>query len=262
MLRRTVLAIALAVLAVSCSRKEPGANEPLKIAAASDLAAAFDEVGKAFEKETGQKVVFTFGSTGLISKQILEGAPYDVFAAANVSFVDEVVAAGECDKSTQALYARGRIVAWTGKGARAPKTLDDLADPAFAKVAIANPEHAPYGRAAKEALIKAGVYDRLQKEKRLVFGENVSQALQFGQSGNADVAIVALSLAVVADGDYFLVDEAMHAPLDQALVVCSDGAKAEKARAFADYVNSASGRAIMKKYGFLLPGEKTASAGD
>lgn len=266
--------VALLTLASSCSRTSgdatgsgsgggggggsgtgPGAEKPpLKVAAAADLAKAFGELGAAYEKEHGQKVVFSFGSTGLLAKQIEEGAPFDLFAAANVSFVDEAVKSGACSDATKALYARGRIVAWTKDG-DAPR-MADLAAPRWAKIAIANPEHAPYGRAAKEAMQKAGVWDAVAS--RVVYGENVQQTLQFAQSGNADVAIVALSLAVVSGGKYAPVDPAMHAPLEQALVVCKGG---PGAREFAAYVNADAGRSVMRRYGFLLPGETISAAG-
>jgi molybdate transport system substrate-binding protein len=259
----TRISAALAA-AVTLGAGRAGAAPPssLKVAAAADLALAFKELGAAFEKKSGEKVIFSFGSTGLLEKQIVEGAPFDVFAAANISFADDAIKAGACVADSKALYARGRIVAWWRKdgGIAAPKTLADLADKRFVKIAIANPEHAPYGRAAQQALEKAGVWS--QVKPRLVYGENVQQTLQFAQSGNAEVALVALSLAVVSDGGYFVVDDKLHLPIDQALVACGkDAARLARARSFAAYVNSPEGRAIMKRYGFLLPGEtQTASA--
>lgn len=234
-------------------------GEPLRVAAAADLALAFKEVGAAFEKQSGKRVDFSFGSTGLLAKQLAEGAPFDVFAAANVSFVDDVVREGACLGETKALYAKGRIVMWSKDPWALPKDIKDLEDPKYAKVAIANPEHAPYGRAAREALTKAGSWAAV--EPRAVYGENVQQTLMFARSGNADVAIVALSLAVTSPGNYTPIDTSLHEPLDQALVVCkggSKGAKTNEARAFVDYVGSDAGRAIMKRFGFLLPGETTA----
>lgn len=250
--------LASAVL-LACNKTESG-KDSIRVAAASDLTQAFKEVGAEFEKDTGKKVTFSFGSTGLLSKQIMEGAPFDLFAAANVSFVDEVVGSGNCDKSTQELYARGRLVVWTKKGTKAPGSLADLADPAFAKIAIANPEHAPYGKAAKEALVHEKLWDDLDGNKRIVIGENVSQTLQYAESGNADAAIVALSLAIGTDGQYIDIDQSLHAPLDQALVVCGKGPKADTAREFSRYVNSEKGRGIMRRYGFLLPSETSANA--
>lgn len=236
---------------------------PLRVAAAADLALAFKEVGAAYEKKTGDKVIFSFGSTGLLEKQLAEGAPFDLFAAANVSFAEDAIKAGVCAADSKALYARGRIVLWWPKGSpfAPPKTIADLADPRFVKVSIANPAHAPYGQAAMQALEKAGVLARVKP--KLVFGENVRQALQFAQSRNVEAAIVALSLAVISpDGDFVPVDDALHLPIDQALVTCGrDPDRQRRARAFEAFVNSPEGRSVMKRYGFLLPGEThTASA--
>jgi len=265
--------VLLALFVEGCTKKSeaappadaapPPPSQALNVAAAADLALAFKDVGAAFEAKTGRKVTFSFGSTGLLARQIAEGAPFDVFAAANVSFVDDVVKEGACFADSKSLYATGRIVMWTAKGSGvdAPKTVADLAKPAFKKVSIANPDHAPYGRAAKQAMEKAGVWSAVQP--KVVYGENVQQALQFAQSGNAEVAIVGLSLALASDGAYTLVDEALHDQLKQALVVCKGGAASGTnagamqpiARDFASFVGAPEGRAIMKKYGFLLPGE-------
>lgn len=255
-----ILWLALANTVLLACNKGDSNKDSIKVAAASDLSQAFKEVGAEFEKDTGKKVTFSFASTGLLSKQIMEGAPFDLFAAANVSFVDEVVGSGNCDKATQELYARGRLVLWTKQGSKAPTSLADLADPAYAKIAIANPEHAPYGIAAKEALTHEGLWDELDAHKRIVIGENVSQALQYAETGNADAAIVALSLAVDTDGQYIDIDQSLHTPLEQALVVCGKGPKTQTAGEFAKYVNSEKGRGIMRRYGFLLPSESSANA--
>jgi molybdate transport system substrate-binding protein len=247
--RTAALLLATSVGAPAFASPSP----PLKVAAAADLAVAFKEVGAAFEKKSGDKVVFSFGSTGLLEKQIVEGAPFDVFAAANVSFAEDAIKAGACAADSKSLYARGRIVVWWRKDSAvaAPRSIADLADKRFVKVAIANPAHAPYGKAAEEAMRKAGVWATVQP--KLVFGENVQQTLQFAQSGNAEAAVVALSLAVVSDGGYVLVDDALHAPIDQALVVCGkDPERGKRARSFTAFVNSPEGRLIMKRYGFLL----------
>ncbi|HWE26925.1 MAG TPA: molybdate ABC transporter substrate-binding protein [Polyangia bacterium] len=259
---RSFTRISASVLIIVGAARALAAPSPLKVAAAADLALAFRDVGAAYEKKTGEKVIFSFGSTGLLEKQIVEGAPFDVFAAANVSFAADAIKAGTCAADSKALYARGRIVVWWRKdaGIVPPKSIADLADKRFVKVAVANPAHAPYGQAAVQAMQKAGMWAAVQP--RLVFGENVQQALQFAQSGNAEAAVVALSLAVISDGDYVLVDDALHKPIDQALVVCGrDAERGRRARAFVAFVNSSEGRAVMKKYGFLLPGEThTASA--
>src|SRR5688572_21098053 len=256
--------IALALVVAACSRKDGGTGtgtgprqgEPLRVAAAADLALAFKEVGTAFEAETKKKVDFSFGSTGLLAKQIEQGAPFDVFAAANISFVDDVVKADSCFADTRRLYAKGRIVLWSKDASALPKDIRELPDPKYVKIAIANPEHAPYGRAAQQAMTKIGVWSTVQP--RMVYGENVQQTMMFAQSGNADVAIVALSLAVASPGKYIAIDPELHEPLDQAMIACkggSKGARLNEAKAFLDFVSSERGRAIMQRFGFLLPGE-------
>jgi molybdate transport system substrate-binding protein len=259
-MRRIVLVLTIVLIAASagCGKKTGEATpDEIKVAAASDLAFAFKEVGAAFEKATGKHVKFTFGSTGQLTKQISEGAPYDVLAAANVSFVDDAVKADACDGATKTMYARGRIVVWTKKTNGAAPSLQSLADGKYVKIAIANPEHAPYGRAAKQALEKTGVWSAI--ESKIVYGENIQQTLQWAQSGDAEVAIAALSLALVSeDGSYELVDDKLHAPIDQAMVVCKYGGNAALGKQFTTFVSSPEGRTIMKKYGFLLPGETLA----
>jgi molybdate transport system substrate-binding protein len=253
-----VLAIALS----ACHGQSSARGEPLRVAAASDLALAFKEVGAAFEKETGEPVVFSFGATGLLEKQIAEGAPFDVFAAANVSFVDDAVASGACLADSKAIYATGHLAMFTAKEAAfTPRSLADLADPRVKRIAIANPDHAPYGKAARQALERAGVWDSVQS--RVVYGENVQQALQFAQSGNADVAVVALSLASSSPGSVAPVPAELHDPIVQVVAVCTHGAAgAAWGRKFVAFVQSPAGHAILRGHGFLLPGESfTASTG-
>lgn len=226
---------------------------PVRIAAASDLTDAFGELGRSFEASSGQSVTFSFGSSGLLATQIRAGAPFDVFAAANASFVDGVVASGACDGRTKYRYGLGRVAIWSRAGRAAPPTsVAELADRRFGRIAIANPEHAPYGRAAKQALERAGVYDAVAP--RIVLAENVRQALQFAETGNVDVAIVAWSL-VVNDhtNPSTLVDAEMHAPIEQTLVVCDRGANTAGGRAFATYVASTEGRETMRRFGFIVP---------
>lgn len=232
----------------------PDVPAPIVVAAASDLQAAFTELAKTFEAEGNGEVSLTFGSTGMFAKQLKEGAPFDVFAAANVSYVDDVVTAGACDKATKVRYARGRIVVWTRTDAavKAPRSLADLADARFTKIAIANPQHAPYGAAAKQALAASKIWDTVSP--RLVLGENVRHTLHVAHSGNADAAIVALSLALPnKDGVWFEIDETLHEPLHQALVVCTRGANRTGGEAFARYVASAKGKELLQRYGFAAP---------
>jgi molybdate transport system substrate-binding protein len=223
------------------------------------LTNAFAELGRQFKRDTGVEVLFTFGSTGLLARQLRERAPFDMFAAASASFVDDVVRQGVCDGRTRALYGRGRLALWQRPGSAKGTALEGLRAPAFKRIALANPEHAPYGTAAREALITAGLWTEL--EPRLVYGENVRQTLQLAESGNVEAALVALSL-VIDDraGTWQLVDEQLHQPIDQELVACSAGNNRAGGRRFAAYVSSAGGRASMKRFGFLLPGESLVSA--
>jgi len=222
---------------------------PLTVAAASDLTPAFEELGREFEKTNKTKVVFVFGSTGMLTRQIENGAPFDVFAAANVSYVDELVQKGLVIPDSRAIYARGRITLWTPNDSNLRlQGVADLARPEVQRIAIANPDHAPYGLAAEQALQNAGVWDRVQP--KLVYGDNIRQTLQYAQTGNVEVAIVALSLSVQSNGRWTLIPEDLHQPIDQGLAVMKTTQKEQAARAFGAFINSERGKAIMKKYGF------------
>ncbi len=236
-------------LAVGCKTPAPKPEEPIQVAAAADLSLAFEEMGKLFESRTGQKVNFSFGASGALAKQLSQGAPFDLFAAADASFVDGAVQAGACDGATKVLYARGHIVVWSKRGGLAVHALSELKNPDIKHIAIANPEHAPYGKAAREALTRAGLWSAL--EPKIVQAENVRQALQFAQTGNADAAIVALSLvANDGTGSALPVDPTLYGPLEQTLVVCRHGKNAHGARQFAKLVESGDGQALLKRYGF------------
>jgi molybdate transport system substrate-binding protein len=234
---------------------KPAQPRKLRVAAAADLTKAFGEVAAAFKAKTGTTVEVQFGASGLLAKQIEQGAPFDLFAAANRSFVEQVVKAGRCDAATIKSYARGRLVVWTPAKVEPPRALADLADPRFTKIAIANPDTAPYGKAAREALEKSGVWPKVQD--RIVLGENVQATLTYAVKGNVDAALVALSLAIATEGGSYLpVDPELHAPLDQALVVCGTGPEADDAKKLAELITSPEGRALMNHYGFLQAGEQ------
>lgn len=231
----------------------------LTVSAASDLSLAFVEIGEAFQQESGIGVDFNFGSTGQLTLQIEAGAPVDVFAAANVSYIDRLATADLVIDETQSIYARGQIVLWTRPdGDLAIETIDRLADDDIERIAIANPDHAPYGQAARDALISAGIWEQVQS--KLVLGENISDTLQYAGTGNVDVAIVALSLALPSDGTWSLIPQELYPPIDQGLAVIESTAHEAEARAFVEFVNSERGRAIMRGYGFLLPGESLTEA--
>jgi len=224
----------------------------LHIAAASDLRFAFEEIGRIFEEEKGVKVIFQFGSSGNLAHQIANGAPINAFASANKQFIENLIKSGDIIEETKELYAIGRIVlAVNIKANLAVKSLEDFLSDEIKHISIANPNHAPYGQAAQEALETKGLWELVQD--KLVYAENVSQAMQFVQTGNAPVGIIALSVANVKEIEYFLIEEELHNPLEQMLGVVTHSQNQEAAKAFAEYINSPRGREIMEKYGFYLP---------
>lgn len=240
---------------------QPASTVTLTVSAAADLIPAFTEIGALFTRETGIKIEFNFGSTGQLAQQILQGAPVDMFAAANQSFIQTLQDADLIMPDSRAVYAVGRITLWTRRNSPLIFTsIEDLRDPRIERIAIANPEHAPYGVAAREALQSAGLWDELQP--KLVFGENIAQTLQYAESGNVDVALVALSLSIQSDGKWVLLPEGLHNPLVQALAVIKNTPHEAEARAFALFINGEIGHPIMRRYGFVLPGEEPFSTHD
>ena len=224
----------------------------ITVAAASDLTPAFEELGRAFEATHQTKVVFVFGSTGMLTRQIENGAPMDLFAAANVSYVEELENQGLIIPGTKAIYARGRITLWTSIDSNLRlENISDLARPEVMRIAIANPDHAPYGLAAKQALESVGIWDRVTP--KLVYADNIRQALQYADTGNVEVAIVALSISKQSRGRSTLIPEELHQPLDQGLAIMKSTKNESAARTFAAFIASPQGREIMQKYGFTLP---------
>ena len=231
--------------------------QSVTIAAAADLKFALDDVAASYRKaHPSEKVEVVYGSSGKFQTQIQQGAPYDLFFSADISFPRELAKAGWTASEVKP-YAVGRLVIWSATVDATKLTLASLADPKFARIAIANPKHAPYGKRAEEALRAVGLWDKVQS--RLVYGENIAQTAQFVQTGNAQVGLIALSLAVnpelAAKGGYALVPENLHQPLEQGYVITKRAAGNASAKAFADYVASGAGRTILKKYGFALPGD-------
>jgi molybdate transport system substrate-binding protein len=248
---------ALSCLAILVTAGRLTAQPPL-VAAASDLRFALDEVVAAYERDTRRRVRVTYGSSGDIARQIEQGAPFDLFMSADESYVARLAAKG-LTMDRGALYGVGRLVAFVPSGSRVrlDERLSDfrraVADGRLRKLAIANPEHAPYGRAAREALESLGLWEAVGP--LLVLGENVSQAAQFAASGSAEAGLFALSLAVApglaARGRYVVLPEALHKPLRQRMVLLTRGGPA--ARAFYDYLRQPPARAILRRYGFEVP---------
>jgi molybdate transport system substrate-binding protein len=231
---------------------EVASPSEITVAAAADLTPAFEEMGREFEANHKTKVVFVFGSTGLLTRQIENGAPFDLFAAANVDYIDQLEQMGLIVPGTKRVYARGRITLWTTADSKVKiEKLEDLTGADVHRIAIANPDHAPYGLAAREALQSARIWDVVQP--KLVYGDNIRQTLQYAETGNVEVAIVALSLSVQSKGRWVLVPEKLHKPLDQGLGIIRGTKNEQAARAFSDFVNGPEGRKIMGKYGFAFP---------
>ena len=176
----------------------------------------------------------------------------DLFAAANVAYVEQLERQGLIFPDTKAIYARGRITMWTtGDSPLNIRTITDLRSPEVKRIAIANPDHAPYGLAAQQALHSAGLWDELKP--KLVYADNIRQTLQYAETGNVDVAIVALSLSQQRKGRWTLIPEELHQPLNQGLAVIKSTRNEQAARAFASFITGARGKEILAKYGFAFP---------
>lgn len=232
--------------------------EKITIAAAADLKFAMDELVTGFKKsQPGNDVDVVYGSSGKFHTQIQQGAPYDIYFSADIAYPRELQKKGFAAYEVLP-YAFGRIVLWSNSMAAAKMTLADLTDPKIARIAIANPKHAPYGKRAEEALKAAGIWEKVQP--KLVFGENIAHTAQFVQTGNAQVGIIALALAMNPElskqGGYYLIPESLHNPLEQGYVITRRGGNKPLAKKFAEYMSSKPARAVMAKYGFVLPGDK------
>lgn len=233
------------------------AEEKLTIAAAADLKFALDEIVVSFKRiHSAAQIEAIYGSSGKFSTQIRQGAPYDLYFSADIAYPRALESEGYAASRVQP-YAVGRIVLWSPSLDTGKMTLADLADPSIRKIAIANPRHAPYGKRAEEALKAAGVWEKV--ESRLVYGENVSQTAQYVQSGNAQVGIIALSLALSPElakqGGFVLIPDSLHQPLEQGYIITRRAASNMLAHEFARYIAGKEARTIMSRYGFVLPGE-------
>jgi molybdate transport system substrate-binding protein len=229
----------------------------LSIAAASDLVFCLEELNKTFHQAHPEIVLKSItGASGNLYAQISNGAPFDVFLSADMRYPLELIKAGLASPESLTLYAIGHLVVWTASDAvDISSGIRSLAAPGIRTVAIANPEYAPYGRAAKAALVYFDVWDAVQE--KLVFGENIAQASHFVETGNADAGIVALSIVLApglsAKGRWIEVPEYAYSPLEQGAVVTRNGASNPAAQVYIDFLRSAEARAIFDRFGFRLP---------
>ena len=249
---KTLLVVSLLLLSTVVAHAEK-----ITVAAAADLKFAMDEIVTGFKKShTGAELDVIYGSSGKFHTQIQQGAPYDLFFSADINYPRELAKKGMAASEVKP-YAVGRVVLWSNSLDATKMTLASLTDPKIARIAIANPKHAPYGKRAEEALKASGLWDTLQP--KFVFGENIAHTAQFVQTGNAQVGIIALSLALNPElakkGGYYLIPDKLHNPLEQGYIITKRAAAKPLARQFADYMGSKQARSIMTKYGFVLPGE-------
>jgi molybdate transport system substrate-binding protein len=230
----------------------PVSAEKITIAAAADLKFAMDEIINLFQQENqGDEVVAVYGSSGKFFTQIQQGAPYDLYFSADILYPRKLYQKG-FSASEVKTYAYGRIVLWSPTLDASKMNLADLTNDKITRIAIANPKHAPYGKRAEEALKKSAIWEKI--EKKIVYGENIAHTAQFVQTGNAQIGLIALSLAVSPElskiGKFWLIPKDLHEPLQQGYIITKRAEKNDLARRFTAYFESKSARDILIKFGF------------
>jgi molybdate transport system substrate-binding protein len=261
-IRKLPLIVLLAVVCIGrCAGQE------ITIAAAADLQFAMQDIADRFQKETGKTVKLIYGSSGTFYQQLQNGAPFDIFFSANLDYAKKLEAAGLTEPGSYYQYAKGKIVIWVPKDSKLevssglqvllnPVLLNPvLLNPAVKRIAIANPQHAPYGQAAVAAMQKEQIYEKVRD--KLVLGENISQAASFVVSGSADVGIVALSLALSPNmkdkGRYAEIPADEYPPIEQACVILKSSKDKEAAKEFLAFFKKPAMGDVLKSYGFDVP---------
>jgi molybdate transport system substrate-binding protein len=246
--RLSLVAVAVAFISQLCAAQE------ITVAAASDLQFAMQDVAARFEKETGKTAKLIYGSSGNFFQQIQNGAPFDMFFSANLDYPKKLEAAGLIEPGSFYAYAKGKIVIWVPKQSKLDLSsgVQALLDPSIKKIAVANPQHAPYGQAAVVAMQKENIYERVKD--KLVLGENISQTASFVVSGSADVGIVALSLALSPNmkdkGRYAEIPPDEYPPIEQACIIVGSSKNKEIARQFLSFVKTPAVADVLRSYGF------------
>jgi molybdate transport system substrate-binding protein len=250
--RSLFLVLFLVGLLVACGISNQQRPITLTVSAAANLNVVFPEIGKLWEQETGNRVVFNLGSTARLAQQIAQGVAVDLFAAANKMAVEDLDRKGLIMSETKTVYGLGTIGLWQRQDSAITITeLKDLLKPEIKRIAIANPTSAPYGVAAREALQSSGIWQELQP--KMILGENITQTQQYVETGNVDIAIVALSNTINKSGRWTAIDGKLHQPLEQMLAIPKNAPHPEAAKQFANFINAEKGRNLMRKYGFVLP---------
>jgi molybdate transport system substrate-binding protein len=256
-----LLLIFTSLFSINCSRNAPTNNQAasgeITVAAAANLTDAFTEMEKAFTSQTGIRVRMSYGATSDLARQIENGAPFAVFASADVEHADKLNSEGLLVPETNHLFARGRLVLWIPP--HSPFTLnriEDIARPEIERIAIAKPDIAPYGRAAVEALRALNLWTQI--EPKVIYGQSVAQAKQYAATGNAEAAFIPLSLVKQGDGQTIEVDERLHQPLNHSIAVIRDSPHQEAAKRFVAFVLSPEGQTMLERYGYkrALTGDK------
>ncbi|MDT5063696.1 MAG: molybdate transport system substrate-binding protein [Acidobacteriota bacterium] len=239
---------------ISCSshrnsQDKQADSAEITVAAAANLTDAFTELGQRFTAQTGIRVRYSFGATADLEKQIENGAPFDVFASADVEHVDKLKSQGLLTPQTDNIYARGRLILWIPPGSSLTlNRIEDITRADVARISIAKPDLAPYGRATIEALRALNLWQ--QVEPKVIYGQNVSQTKQYAATGNAEVAFLPMALVKPNEGHSIEVDERLHQPIDQAIAVIKDSPQQQAARRFVDFVLSPEGQALLEQYGY------------
>jgi molybdate transport system substrate-binding protein len=250
-IRRLACSVLLAAIPSLCAAQE------LTIAAAADLQFAMQDIAARFQHETGKAVRVSYGSSGNFYQQLANGAPFDMFFSANLEYAKKLAAGGLTVPGSYYSYAQGKIALWAPNTSKLNLNsgMRALLDPAIQKIAIANPQHAPYGQAAVSALKNEGLYDQVRS--KLVLGENISQTASFVVSGSADVGVLALSLvlspAMKGKGRYVEVPAADYPPIQQACVIMGSAKDPALAQQFLSFMKTAEVREILRAYGFSAP---------
>jgi molybdate transport system substrate-binding protein len=245
--RFCLFAAGLAMLA-SCGGRQPAGE--LNVAAAANLQRVLEPVGQAFQRRTGIKMVFSLGSSSQLSQQIENGAPFDIFLSADTAQVDHLVEKGLIVADSRGIYARGVLILWAPKRTDIHQ-LEDLAKPDVKRIGIANPELAPYGKAAIETLTALRLWPQL--EPKVIYGPNIAVVAQFAESGNADAAFTALALVHDRADQPIPVPENLHQPIAQALGIVKASPRYSSAGQFRGFLLSEEGQAILERFGYRKP---------
>ena len=249
-LKALLLAATIGFGVASCSSNDSRKDQPeLIVAAAANLTNVSSEIEERFTGKTGMRVIFTFGATADLAKQIENGAPFDVFVAADTSNVERLQKQGLLAYDTPQIYAQGKLVVWTPPGSRLRlQSIHELVNPEFERIAIAKPDIAPYGAAAVQCLRALGLWD--QVSQKVVYGQNVAQTKQFVATGNAEAAFIPLALLRSDEGTFLEVGQSLHQPIQQATGVIKSSSKQIAGRQFVEFLVSEEGQEILESAGY------------